>query len=40
MEAGGGVTLKYHLKDPKIPATKTDDENLFWIAFEDAIKQS
>lgn len=38
-EAGGQVTIKFIQKDPKVPATKIDDSNPFWVAFESAMKE-
>lgn len=38
-EAGGGVTVKNQFRDPKVPPTKTDNSNPFWVAFQNAVKK-
>ncbi|EFA10313.1 Aminoacylase-1-like Protein [Tribolium castaneum] len=35
-EAGPGVTIEFELKQSKIPPTKLDDSNPYWIAFKKA----
>ncbi|XP_061395601.1 aminoacylase-1-like [Musca vetustissima] len=36
-EAGGGIELAFDLKQPKIEATKIDDSNIYWVAFEKCL---
>lgn len=38
-EAGGGITVNYLMKDPKVPITRIDSSNLFWVAFENAVNE-
>lgn len=38
-EAGGGIAIKMHHKDPKVKPTILDSSNPFWVAFENAIKE-
>lgn len=33
-EAGEGVWIEYELKIPRIPPTKLDETNPFWMAFK------
>ncbi|KAF2891559.1 hypothetical protein ILUMI_14614, partial [Ignelater luminosus] len=35
-EAGEGVWVEYESKQPRIPVTKLDETNLFWMAFKKA----
>ncbi|XP_014087743.2 aminoacylase-1 [Bactrocera oleae] len=37
-EAGGGVEIVYEQKEPKVAATKIDNSNPYWMAFDKAIK--
>lgn len=32
--AGGGVTMRFESKKPKVPATRLDETNPWWMAFE------
>ncbi|XP_037936843.1 aminoacylase-1A-like [Teleopsis dalmanni] len=36
-EIGGGIELEFEQKEPKVPLTKTDATNPFWIGFKKAI---
>ncbi|XP_013107891.1 aminoacylase-1 isoform X1 [Stomoxys calcitrans] len=37
LEAGGDIELYFEQKEPKIQATKTDDSNIYWKAFENCL---
>lgn len=36
-EAGGGIEFEFIQKEPKVPATKSDESNLYWLAFKKAM---
>lgn len=36
-EAGDGIEYCYGQKQPKVPATKVDDSNQYWVAFKKAL---
>lgn len=35
-EAGGGIEIEYHIKEPHVAATKIDNSNIFWKSFKEA----
>lgn len=35
-EAGQGVYIEFEQKDTRIPPTKIDNSNPFWVAFKEA----
>ncbi|XP_055707169.1 aminoacylase-1-like [Phlebotomus papatasi] len=38
-EAGGSIEMVFERKDKKTPATKLDNSNIFWVAFEKATEE-
>lgn len=38
-EAGGNIEIFYEVQQPKVPATKLDDSNKYWVAFKQAIDE-
>ena len=36
-ESGEGIVYEFEQKQPKVPPTKTDESNIYWIAFKKAI---
>lgn len=36
-EAGGGIEIEFEQKQPKVPATKTDSTNPYYVAFKKAV---
>lgn len=38
-EAGGGITIEYEQKQPKVAPTKTDDSNPYYVAFKNAVDE-
>lgn len=38
-EAGGGIEIEYEMKDPPIEPTKTDETNIYWVAFKGAMEE-
>lgn len=38
-ESGEGIEYTFEQKQPKVPPTKTDKSNPYWIAFKEAVDQ-
>lgn len=38
-ESGKDIEVSFEQKQPKVQATKTDDSNIYWVAFKKAIDE-
>ena len=38
-EAGEGIEFTFEQKQPKVNPTKTDESNIYWLAFKKAIEE-
>lgn len=38
-ESGEGIEYSFEQKQPKVPPTKTDNSNIYWLAFRKAIDE-
>lgn len=38
-EISDGITIEFEQKQPKVPPTKTDKTNPYWVSFENAINK-
>lgn len=38
-EAGEGIVYSFEQKQPKVQPTKTDNSNIYWLAFKKAVDE-
>lgn len=38
-EAGEGIEFAFEQKQPKVQPTKTDNTNIYWLAFKKAVDE-